>query len=141
MESEDVIRRLAFPQSTSTDSKSGKSRRIIFLLFIIAIVVVVAVSGIFWADLYPAPGTTTTADGQWVAQFITIINQQRKDNGSAPLQPAGNLSQFAAIRFQNTSTHYYFPNYGFVNESTKFFGSSRDLVTEDSIFPAHAPPS
>jgi hypothetical protein len=137
-----VPNRRAVPvQAPETFKKLGESKRIILALCIVAIIIAALLAGIYWARYYSTSEGTTTADAQWVDQFVAVINQQRVENGSTPLQLAGNLSQFAAIRFQNASSHYSYDNYGFTNDSIKVFGASHGLVTEDIFYPASAPPS
>ena len=78
-------------------------------------------------------------DSDWVSSFIGLVNKAR--NGT-PLAEAGNLDQFAALRFSTASSQPDISDYGFTSDYSRFFGSNgtNPAIAEALLYPGAALP-
>ncbi len=81
-----------------------------------------------FAESYPTGGVGPV----WVKAFMDRVDNAR----GSPLTHNSTLDQFAALRFNTSSATYQISDFGFENDTTRFFGpEAAKGVTEELLFP------
>ncbi len=87
-----------------------------------------------FSEAYPTGGVGPI----WVKNFMERVDHAR----GAPLVENATLDTFAKMRFNTASANYQISDYGFANDTSKFFGpNGGEGVTEELLFPGTYSPS